>query len=99
MKNHLGFSNNNQTNRSPRINCILPVEIDGAEGKIKDISATGFYLELDDSFKPNSYVKLSFDLETPGGFLNFDLTGEIVRMVEGDGIIGVGVKIANQNIK
>ena len=85
--------------RSPRVNCVLPVEVDGADGRIKDLSATGAYLELDDSFELNTEIKFSLDMNTPGGVIKFDLTGEVVRVVKKDGVIGVGVKITNQIIR
>ena len=87
------------SDRSPRINCVLPIEIDGTDGRVKDLSATGAYLELDDSFEPNTEVKFSIDMNTPGGVIQFDLTGEVVRVVKKDGVIGVGVKITSQVIR
>ena len=84
--------------RSPRVNCVLPVDIDGTEGQIKDLSMTGAYLEFDESFQPNTEVKFSLDMNTPGGVIKFDLTGIVVRVEKKDGKIGVGVKITNQVI-
>ena len=85
--------------RSPRVKCAVPVDIDGIYGQVKDLSLTGAYLEFDDSFEPGTELKFSLDMNTPGGVIKFDLVGEVVRMAKKDGKIHVGVKITNQLIR
>jgi hypothetical protein len=85
--------------RAPRVICNLPVEIEGVVGSVQNMSTTGVYIELDDSFEPNSIMSFSLDMDTPGGVIKFDLTGKVVRVSKLDGKIGVGLKITKQLIR
>lgn len=85
--------------RAPRVSCDLPIEFDGVIGSVKNMSTTGVYLELEDSFEPDSEISFSLDMNTPGGAIKFDLTGKVVRVLKVDGKIGVGLKITKQLIR
>lgn len=79
--------------REERIDTALPVELDGAKGITKNVSATGIFFETDVAYSVGSAVNFAVELATPGGNMTMQCRGEIVRIEPHDARIGVGVKI------
>jgi len=81
-----------------RVVSSIPVKLDGAQGITRDISASGVFFEIDSDSKIGSVIKFSLELSTPGGVLNINCEGEVIRLEQSEGKLGVAVKITNQTI-
>jgi hypothetical protein len=84
--------------RAERFPTKLPLSIGNTQGTIHNISATGAYFEIDAKHSPGSQVHFVIDLETPGGKIQVQCQGEIVRVQERDGKLGVAVKINSSDL-
>ena len=84
--------------RAERFQTKLPLSIGNTQGTIHNISATGAYFEIDADHNPGSEISFVIDLETPGGKIHVQCRGEIVRVDERDGKLGVAVKIVNTDL-
>lgn len=84
--------------RAERFQTKLPLSIGDKQGTIHNISATGAYFEIDATHNPGSKISFVIDLETPGGKLQVQCQGEIVRVHEREGKLGVAVKIVNSDL-
>ena len=79
----------------PRLSCYLQVDF-AAGGKayrscIRDISASGVFIETGDSFKPGQEIALCFTLSESDEMLPFKLKGRVTRLYPD----GIGVQYAN----
>lgn len=84
--------------RAERVKTEFPARMGHQTGFIKDLSATGIYLEIPEAQEVGSEISLEVDLETSGGTLKLKLTGTVVRLEQQDGRIGMGIKISNQEL-
>jgi len=82
-----------------RVNSQLPVQLNGVEGKSRDISASGIYFEIDESNDIGSTIQFSVELDTPGGVIHLVCEGEVVRLEKRDGKLGIAAKILSQELK
>lgn len=85
--------------REERVATELPVELDGAQGITKNVSATGIFFETDASFSVGTEVSFAVELATPGGQMTMQCRGEIVRIDPRAGRIGVAVKITESTLE
>lgn len=79
----------------PRLSCYLQVDF-AAGGKayrscIRDISASGVFIETGDSFKPGQEIALCFTLSESDEMLPFKLKGRVTRLYPD----GIGVQYSN----
>lgn len=79
----------------PRLSCYLQVDF-AAGGKayrscIRDISASGVFIETGDSFKPGQEIALCFTLSESDEMLPFKLKGKVTRLYPD----GIGVQYLN----
>ncbi|OWF65910.1 hypothetical protein B6A14_09135 [Polynucleobacter hirudinilacicola] len=88
-----------QRDRAPRVRSQMPVVLNGKKGLTQDISATGVYFELDDDQELGSAIEFTIELDTPGGKLEIRCTGEVVRLTNKDGKLGIAAKIIKQDIR
>lgn len=88
-----------QRDRALRVRSQMPVVLNGKKGLTQDISATGVYFEVDEDQKLGSAIEFSIELDTPGGKLEIRCIGEVVRLVNKDGKLGVAAKIIKQDIQ
>lgn len=63
-----------------------------ARARVKDFSSSGMYLELEDETQIGSMVEFVVAVEQDGQVLQMVCTGEIARVVQQDGRMGLGVK-------
>lgn len=77
--------------------CIseLPIEINGAQGITRNISATGVYFETTIEPAPGSKVQFTVDVMVEGEALKMVCSGEVVRVDHKEGTVGIAVKLAN----
>lgn len=81
----------------PRLACYLQVDF-AAGGKayrscIRDISASGVFIETGDSFKPGQEIALCFTLSESDEMLPFKLKGTVTRLYPD----GIGVRYVNMS--
>lgn len=81
----------------PRLSCYLQVDF-AAGGKayrscIRDISASGVFIETGDSFKPGQEIALCFTLSESDEMLPFKLKGTVTRLYPD----GIGVRYVNMS--
>ena len=88
----------NPRERAERFQTELPLSVGTQQGTIRNISATGAYFEIDASHKPGSEISFVVDLETPGGKIQVQCQGEIVRVQENASKLGIAVKILSSDL-
>lgn len=76
-----------------RVDAQYPVDVGGAAGVTRNVSASGIYFETAVPYVVGSEVDLTIDLDTPGGTMKLRCRGEIVRVKPAEGRMGVAVKI------
>jgi Tfp pilus assembly protein PilZ len=81
----------------PRLSCYLQVDF-ATGGKayrscIRDISASGVFIETGDSFKPGQDIALCFSLAESDEMLAFKLKGKVMRVYPD----GIGVQYVNMS--
>lgn len=82
----------NDKRREKRVSAALPVDLGGAAGIARDVSASGMFFETDASYAIGSPISLAFDLDTPWGKVMFKCQGKIVRLESRDQKVGVAVQ-------
>lgn len=78
--------------KGDRVRAALPVKVEGLPGTMRDVSASGIFIETDASCALGSAVDLALDLDTPWGKVVIKSQGRIVRVEHRDGRIGVAVQ-------
>lgn len=76
-----------------RFDTELPVEISGAKGLTRNISATGVYFETQVSQEPGSHVSFTVEVTVRGEVLKLVCEGEVVRVDRKDGTVGIAAKL------
>jgi Tfp pilus assembly protein PilZ len=81
----------------PRLSCYIQVDF-AAGGKayrscIRDISASGVFIETGDSFKPGQEIALCFSLAESDATLPLKLNGKVTRIYPD----GIGVQYVNMS--
>lgn len=73
----------------------LAVEIDGVHGLTRNISATGIYFEANLAPARGSRVSFTVEVMVRGERLKLVCEGEVVRIEENDGVLGIAAKLEN----
>jgi len=81
--------------KDERLAVSLPVSTPNGECTTRDVSASGMYLESNKTFVAGEFVDFSIEFEGPSGGLMLKCNGEIVRIEDRNGKIGVAVKIVH----
>ena len=74
----------------------MPVTVNGRPGVTRDISTTGMYIIQSSQQKPGSKIDFWLDMDSPEGKYKLCCEGEVVRVEEIYGKVGIGVKILSQ---
>lgn len=85
--------------RADRHPVAFPVSIGPSKGIVKDISTTGIYFEIDQSQSVGSSIDFVLDLDTPGGPIQIQCHGTVVRIEEKPGCIGIAATISESVFK
>ena len=88
-----------QRQGAPRIPSNLVVVENGKKGITRDVSATGIFFEIDAKHEAGSAIQFQIELDTPGGKLMLMCEGEVVRVEDLNGKVGIAAKILKQEIK
>ena len=90
-----GHSAHKQARRT-RISARLPVNVNGVRGVTRDISTTGMFIVQSIQHEMGSHVDFWLDMDTPEGKVKLCCKGEVMRVENLDGKVGIGVKILSQ---
>ena len=85
--------------RADRHPVTFPISVGPSKGIVKDISTTGVYFEIDQSQSVGSNIDFVIELDTPGGPLQIQCHGTIVRIEEKPGRIGIAATIIESVFK
>jgi hypothetical protein len=78
--------------QAPRYCVEIPVELDDRRGRTHDVSASGVFFEIDEPFAPGALIRFVLVF---GGGLRVRCEGEIVRVEQREGKLGVAVAITS----
>jgi hypothetical protein len=78
-----------------RYSSELPVEIGGAYGLTRNVSATGVYFETTAQQTPGSRVQFLLEVLVRGERLKMICAGNVVRVEQKLGTVGIAVKLAS----
>ncbi|MDR3368488.1 PilZ domain-containing protein [Rhodoferax sp.] len=85
-----------QSGRSAdRFTSELPVEINGAIGLTRNVSATGVYFETTADQAPGSRVRFVVEVLVNGEKLKMVCAGDVVRVEQKLGMLGIAVKLSS----
>jgi hypothetical protein len=92
---------NNENRRALRHKAGVPVEFESGKGVTRDFSASGIYFEADRSFSPGQSIEFTLILEHVdyAGPVRVKCRGEIVRVEQNGGKIGVATTINSSTIE
>ncbi len=85
--------------RADRYSVSFPIALGSSAGTVKDISTTGIYFEIDQSQSVGSNIDFVIDLNTPGGPIQVQCHGTVVRIDEKPGRIGIAATISESVFK
>ncbi|MES2625819.1 MAG: PilZ domain-containing protein [Pseudomonadota bacterium] len=71
-------SNNNQR-LEERVNVALPIRLDGAIGRSRDVSAGGICFEVDANFRATGEIGFVIEMDASGAGILVKCKGSIVR--------------------
>ncbi|HEY8907169.1 MAG TPA: PilZ domain-containing protein [Rhodoferax sp.] len=80
---------------SERFSSELPVEIGGALGLTRNVSATGVYFETTVDQTPGSKVTFVVEVLVKGERLKMVCAGDVVRVEQKLGTVGIAVKLSS----
>ena len=92
-------TNSAKRSREERVRATLPVSLDGATGITRDVSATGVFFETDVNYAAGSEISFAIELQGPAGKMMFKCRGEIVRVEDRGGKVGVAAKIIESRLE
>ena len=78
---------------SDRFETELPVDIDGAEGLTRNISATGIYFETGADHEPGSRVHFTIEMIIQGQKKKLVCDGEVVRVDRKGSTVGIAARL------
>ena len=84
----------NNKRREKRVGAALPLDLDGAAGIARDVSASGMFFETDASYAIGSSITIALNLDTPWGTVMVKCQGKIVRLEPHDKKMGVAVQFS-----
>lgn len=84
--------------RSERVRGVFPLKAGCQSGFTRDISATGLFVELPESYEIGSRVPIEVELNLGGRLLKLKALGEVVRLANLKGSVGLGIKLIDQEV-
>lgn len=85
--------------RENRVVAALPVSLDGGAGITRDVSASGVFFETDMRYAPGSEISFSIELHGPAGKMMLRCQGQIMRVEDRGGKVGVAAKIIESRLE
>ena len=78
---------------SDRFETELPVDIDGAQGLTRNISATGIYFETSAAHEPGSRVHFTIEMMVQGEKKKLVCDGEVMRVDHKGSMVGIAARL------
>lgn len=93
MQTHTEIEANKRS--AERFPLALPIDVEGRLGTTRDLSVSGVYFQIDQSFEPGSEVQVAMDLlhVKPKQRMRLVCKGRVVRVERRDGSLGVAATI------
>ena len=85
--------------REERVAAALPVSLDRGAGITRDVSASGVFFETDVNYAPGSEISFSIELQGPAGKMMLRCQGQIMRVEDRGGKVGVAAKITESRLE
>jgi hypothetical protein len=86
--------------REERMAATRPVRLDRGTGVTQNVSASGVFFETTVEYSPGSKINFAIELDGPQGKkLMLSCQGEIVRIEQRDGKVGVAAKIITSKLQ
>src|SRR5258706_5556727 len=87
--------------RSQRVDASIPVRLDNnAAGVTRDISPNGVNFVIDEKLESGQTIRFTMEFDDPGGgVLHLDCVGQIMRVEENSGKMGVAVAIVESRLE
>ena len=82
-----------------RVAAALRVDLAGAEGLTRDVSASGVYFETSASYAPARAITLAVGIDTPGGAMVLRCSGTIMRVERRGELQGIAVRIVESVLR
>jgi hypothetical protein len=82
-----------------RVCAALFVNLGGATGITRDVSASGMFVETDAPYRLGEPVAFTVELESPGGKLVLKGQGDVIRMEQLESKVGLAIKIRESTIE
>ena len=89
----------NENRTEERVERALPVDLGTAKGVTRNVSASGVFFETDAPLAVGREIAFTVDLEATGVKMVLRCRGEIVRVAEANGRIGVAAKILDSTME
>ena len=88
-----------ENRREDRVERELPVDLGGATGITRNVSASGVFFETDAKYAVGSEIGFIVDLEATGRRMVLKCRGEILRVTQSGGKLGVAAKILESTME
>ena len=85
--------------RAERVPAAQPVHLDQGTGITRDVSASGVFFETDVNYAAGSEISFSIEIDGPVGKMMLRCQGQIVRVEQRDGKLGVAAKIIESRLE
>jgi hypothetical protein len=86
--------------REERVSATRPIQLDRGTGVTKNVSASGVFFETNVDYEAGSKINFSIELDGPQGKkMILNCQGEIVRIEQRDGKVGVAAKIVASKVE
>ena len=83
-----------------RLDAAIPVRLeDGTTAITRDLSPAGVFFVTDKRMEAGNSIHFTIEFDNPGGKLHLDCLGEIVRVEQADGKIGIAAKILESRLQ
>ena len=86
--------------RQERVNVSIPLLTEsGDKGQTVNVSPTGLYFVIDRQPKAGAPLRLTLELDSPGGKLYLECTSEILRIEKTGDKLGVAARITESRLE
>ena len=83
-----------------RVSAVVPVAMEGGAGGLtRDLSPAGVYFVTADKPRSGESVRFTLEFNNPAGKLYLDCVGEVVRVEDSGGKVGVAVRITESRLE
>ncbi len=82
-----------------RVPAALPVTLDRGTGITRDIRASGVFFETEVNYASGSVISFSIELDGPTGKMMLKCQGQITRVEDRCGKVGVAAKIIESRLE